>query len=40
MADAKWSMTVRRSLLAKWLVDQVEEGGEAWIGKRPAVSGS
>jgi putative NADH-flavin reductase len=33
-----WTMNTNRSLLARWLVDCVEGGGEEWVRGMPAVT--
>ena len=33
-----WMLAQKRGALARWLVDQVENGQEGWVGKMPAVS--
>jgi hypothetical protein len=38
VADKTWSITVKRSALAKWLVDSAEDDGKQWVGKMPAIS--
>ncbi|KAK1836104.1 hypothetical protein QBC39DRAFT_378225 [Podospora conica] len=33
-----WTWWQKRAALGRWLVDQIEGGGEEWVGKMPAVS--
>jgi putative NADH-flavin reductase len=39
VADGKWGMTVKRSALARWLVDAAEGDGKEWVRKMPTISG-
>jgi hypothetical protein len=39
VGDETWSLTVKRSALAKWLVDSAEGDGKQWAGKMPTISG-
>lgn len=39
VADETWSLSTKRSGLAKWLVDAMEGENDEWIGRMPAISG-
>lgn len=38
VGEERWSVVLRRSGLARWLVDCIEGAGGVWIGLMPAVS--
>ncbi|KAM0325451.1 hypothetical protein ACHAQA_007437 [Verticillium albo-atrum] len=38
VAGQGWGFQLKRGLLARWLVDAVEDGKSQWIGKMPAIS--
>ncbi|TIC93660.1 3 beta-hydroxysteroid dehydrogenase/Delta 5--_4-isomerase [Colletotrichum higginsianum] len=38
VGEKGWQSSIKRSALARWIVDAVEGKADAWIGKMPAVS--
>ncbi|KAH8900732.1 NAD(P)-binding protein [Thozetella sp. PMI_491] len=38
IGEKGWTRSMNRSAVARWLVDALEGGADAWVGKMPAVS--
>ncbi|ETS80731.1 hypothetical protein PFICI_08260 [Pestalotiopsis fici W106-1] len=38
IGEKGWSSSIKRALLARWLVDAAEGKADEWIGKMPAIS--